>query len=222
MARLPFRNRVEAGRALGRALRLLADRRDVVVLGLPRGGVVVAFEVAQALHVPLDVMVVCKLGVPGQEEVALGAIASGGVRVLDRQLIETLDIPSETIEALTTERRAEVERREHLYRGERSPLDVAGKVVILVDDGIATGSTVRAAVSALRERRPARIIIATPVAPASVCTELRREADELVCVAQPENFFAVGQWYWNFSQTSDEEVRELLDRTSKVGVTHAA
>ena len=222
MIELPFRNRAEAGRVLARELRAFADRPDVVVLGLPRGGVVVAFEVAEDLHVPLDVMVVRKLGVPGQEEVALGAVSTGGVRVLDHGLIATLEIPAEIIEALSGKERAEVERREGLYRGDRPPIKVSGKVAILVDDGIATGSTTRAAVTALRQQTPARIIVAAPVAPACVCEELRRQVDQLVCLAQPENFFAVGQWYWDFSQTGDDEVRDLLHRASRAGAGRAA
>jgi len=222
MWKLPFRNRVEAGRALAKALQRYADRSDVVVLGLPRGGVVVAFEVAQALHVHLDVMVVCKLGVPGQEELALGAVAAGGVRILDQQLIEGLGIASETIERLTARRRTEVDQRESLYRGECPRADVSGKVAILVDDGIATGSTARAAILALRQSHPARVIMATPVAPAAAYGELSKEADEVVCLAQPELFFAVGQFYWDFSQTSDEQVRELLHRAATAGAIHAA
>jgi putative phosphoribosyl transferase len=222
MIELPYKNRVDAGRCLARSLLAFADRPDVVVLGLPRGGVVVAFEVAQALRAPLDVMVVRKLGVPGQEEFALGAVSTGGVRVLDHRLIATLGVPSEIIEALTCKERAEVERRERLYRGYRPPLKVAGQVVILVDDGVATGSTTRAALSALRQQTPARIIVAVPVAPASVCKELRDEVDCVVCLAQPEKFFAVGQWYWNFSQTTDDEVRELLRRASSAAARSAA
>lgn len=194
----------------------------MIVLALPRGGVVVGFEVAQALRAPLDVMVVRKLGVPGQEELALGAVASGGVRVLDDRVIGTLGISLHTIEALTRQQTAEVERRERLYRGDRPPLKVAGQVVILADDGIATGATTRAAILALRQLNPAQIIVAVPVAPACVCRELKDKVDHVVCPAQPENFFAVGQWYWNFSQTTDDEVRELLCRASSAVARSAA
>jgi putative phosphoribosyl transferase len=212
MVELPFEDRVEAGQILASQLRAYADRADVVVLALPRGGVPVAFKVAQALRAPLDVMIVRKLGVPGHEELALGAIASGGVRVLHRQLVEELALSPTTIEMIAGREQVELQRREKIYRGSRLAVEVAGQTVILVDDGIATGSTMRAAVLALRQQKPARIVVAVPVAPPSVCEELQSAVDELVCLARPVGFFAVGQWYRDFSQTTDEDVRELLGR----------
>lgn len=216
MVELPFEDRVEAGQILASQLHAYADRVDVVVQALPRGGVPVAFEIAQALRAPLDVMIVRKLGVPGHEELALGAIASGGVRVLNERVVEDLALSPGTIEAIARRQQLELERREKLYRGERPALEVTGHVVILVDDGIATGSTMRAAIQALRQQQPARIVVAVPVAPPSVCEEMQGLVDELVCLAQPAGFFAVGQWYRNFSQTTDEEVRNLLDRANRV------
>jgi len=218
MVELPFEDRVEAGQILASQLRAYADRVDVVVLALPRGGVPVGFEIAQALRAPLDVMIVRKLGVPGHEELALGAIASGGVRVLNRRLVEELALSAGTIEAIARRQQVELERQEKLYRGDRPPMDVARQVVILVDDGIATGSTMRAAIQALRQQEPARIVLAVPVAPPSVCVEMEGMADELLCLAQPTGFFAVGQWYRDFSQTTDEQVRNLLERANRVPV----
>jgi erythromycin esterase-like protein/predicted phosphoribosyltransferase len=205
-----FRNRAEAGRLLAERLRDYAGRDDVVVLGLPRGGVPVAFEIARALDAPLDVFLVRKLGVPGHEEVALGAIATGGVRVLNKQLIESLDIPPEWIEAIDAKERRELERRERVYRGDRPPPDIAGKTVILVDDGLATGSTMLAAANAIREDDPARLVVAVPVADPDVCAGLRSVADEVVCLSTPQPLQAVGVWYGDFSQTTDDEVRDLL------------
>jgi erythromycin esterase-like protein/predicted phosphoribosyltransferase len=205
-----FRNRAEAGRLLAERLRDYAGREDVVVLGLPRGGVPVAFEIARALDAPLDVFLVRKLGVPGHEEVALGAIATGGVRVLNKQLIESLDIPPEWIEAIDAKERRELERRERVYRGDRPPPDIAGKTVILVDDGLATGSTMLAAANAIREDDPARLVVAVPVADPDVCAGLRSVADEVVCLSTPQPLQAVGVWYADFSQTTDDEVRDLL------------
>lgn len=207
-----FFDRQDAGRQLARELSRLALRDDVVVLGLPRGGVPVAFEVAEALRAPLDVFVVRKLGVPGQEELAMGALATGGVRVLNTEVVTALGIELSTIDAVAQREQEELQRRERLYRGNRPPLAVEGKTAILVDDGLATGSTMRAAAAALSQQRPARIIVAVPVAATSTCHRLAAEVDELVCLQNPDNFFAVGQWYANFGQTSDEEVRELLDR----------
>lgn len=218
MVELPFEDRVEAGQILASQLHAYADRVDVVVLALPRGGVPVGFEIAQALRAPLDVMIVRKLGVPGHEELALGAIASGGVRVLNERVVEDLALSPGTIEAIARRQQVELERREKLYRGERPALEVAGYIVILVDDGIATGSTMRAAIQALRQQQPARIVVAAPVAPPSACEEMQSLVDELVCLAQPAGFFAVGQWYRNFPQTTDEEVRNLLDRANRVPV----
>jgi putative phosphoribosyl transferase len=205
-----FRDRADAGRLLAERLSHYAGRDDVLVLGLPRGGVPVAAEVARALGAPLDVFLVRKLGLPGQEELAMGAIASGGARVLNEELVETLGIPEALIDAVAAREEEELRRRERLYRGERPPPEVEGKTVILVDDGLATGSSMRAAVAALRRLRPARIVVAVPTAPVSTCEELRPEVDELVCARTPQPFDAVGIWYENFNQTTDEEVRRLL------------
>jgi putative phosphoribosyl transferase len=211
-----FANRTEAGRRLAWYVRKYANRKDVIVLGVPRGGVLVAFEVARALQAPLDVLVLCKLGVPGHEELAFGAVASGGVRVLDANTIRGLGISELEVEIVTATERKELERRERAYRGGRSPLDVNGLTVILVDDGIATGSSMRAAVRTLRRMNPARIVIATPVAPASTCDHLRSEVDELICQETPERFYGVGQFYEDFSQVTDPEVKELLDRAAQL------
>jgi putative phosphoribosyl transferase len=207
-----FLDRRDAGRMLAKQLEALAGRDDVLVLGLPRGGVPVAFEVATALRAPLDVFVVRKLGVPGQEELAMGALASGGLRVLNQDVVRTLDISPETVDAVASREAEELTRRERLYRGDRPAPELAGKTVILIDDGLATGSTMRAAAAALRQRGPARVIVAVPVAARQTCEQLRREVDEVVCAATPSPFLAVGQWYAEFGQTSDEEVRELLRR----------
>jgi putative phosphoribosyl transferase len=205
-----FFNRTEAGQFLAENLSSYANRDDVIVLGLPRGGVPVAAEVAKRLNAPLDVFVVRKLGLPGHSELAMGAIASGGVRVFNGEVINALRIPDEVIDALSTEEFVELERREKAYRAGLPSLDVEGKTVIVVDDGIATGSTMLAAVSALRQLSAARIVVAAPVIAASACREIQRQADEVVAVMIPERFYAVGQWYEDFSQTSDEEVRDLL------------
>jgi predicted phosphoribosyltransferase len=206
-----FRDRYDAGRQLARELAAYADRRDVLVLALPRGGVPVAYEVARTLHAPLDVFLVRKLGLPGHEELAMGAIASGGVRVLNEELVHVLDIPPDVIDEVAEEEGRELQRREQAYRDDRPPLNVRGRIVILIDDGLATGSTMRAAVAALRRQGPARIIIAVPVAAASTCRDLQKEVDEVVCAHTPEPFRAVGIWYDDFSQTSDEEVHALLE-----------
>jgi predicted phosphoribosyltransferase len=205
-----FHDRAEAGRVLADKLAKYQNRPDVLVLALPRGGVPVAFEVARALRAPLDVFLVRKLGVPGQEELAMGAIATGGVRVLNDDVVRVLGIPEEWIAAITAEQQQELRRRERLYRDDRPPLDVHGRTVILIDDGLATGSTMRAAVAALRQLRPSRIVVAVPVAARETCEEFQAEVDEVVCAATPEPFRAVGLWYDNFSQTSDEEVHDLL------------
>lgn len=207
-----FANRVEAGRELAWHLKKYANREDVIVLGAPRGGVPVAFEVATRLGVPLDVFVLRKLGVPGHEELAFGAIASGGVRILNRETIEGLGLTGLDIERVTRAESLELERRERTYRGARPPLDVRGLIVILVDDGIATGSSMGAAIRALRQMNPAVLVVATPVAPRSTRNSLRPEVDELVCLEMPEPFYGVGQFYDDFSQVSDEEVTDLLDR----------
>jgi erythromycin esterase-like protein/predicted phosphoribosyltransferase len=205
-----FRDRRDAGRALAGLLGHHQGRDDVIVLGLPRGGVPVAYEVATALGAPLDVFIVRKLGVPGHEELAMGAIASGGVVVLNDDVVRGMDIPPEVIEQVATEEARELERRERAYREDAPPLDVAGRVVIVVDDGLATGSSMRAAIQALRRLQPAQIVVAVPAAPESTCQELTAEVDEVVCATTPSPFFAVGQHYWDFSQTTDDEVRDLL------------
>ncbi len=210
-----FSNRKEAGQRLAERLRDYANRKDVIVLGIPRGGVPVAFEVAKTLKVPLDILLLRKLGVPGHEELGFGAIASGGIRTLSQEIVEALRLSPLDIELVTNRERKELKRREHAYRGHRPPLSVKGLTVILVDDGIATGSGMRAAVGALRQMQPARIVIAVPVAPSSSCDRLRSEVDDLVCLAMPEPFYGVGQFYFDFSQVSDQEVNELLDRAAK-------
>ena len=209
-----FRDRSEAGKLLAKQLTAYTNQHGVLVLALPRGGVPVAFEVARALHVPLDVIIVRKLGVPGQEELAMGAIATGGVRILNNDVVKFLGIPDEMIDKITENEQLELERRERLYRGDRLAYDVRDRSLILVDDGIATGATMQAAVSALKQQQPARIIIAVPTAAPSTCDEFANEVDELVCVIRPEPFIAVGYWYRQFSQTSDEEVRSLLEQAN--------
>lgn len=206
----PFPDREAAGRRLAAELAAYAGRPDVVVLGLPRGGIPVAREVADALDAPLDVLLVRKLGAPFQPELALGAVASGGVRVLNEELFGRIRIPEEVLEEVTGRERRELERRERAYRGSREPLPVAGRTVILVDDGVATGSTLRAALRSLRAREPARVVLAVPVGPPESIEALEEEADEVVCLLTPEAFFGVGQWYVEFPQLSDEEVARLL------------
>jgi putative phosphoribosyl transferase len=210
-----FENRFHAGRYLATKLARYANRPDVLVLALPRGGVPVGFEVARALHVPLDVFLVRKLGVPGHEELALGAIATGGVRILNLDVVNALGITPDEIEAITAEQQQELERREREYRGDRPPPDVRGRTVILIDDGLATGSTMRAAVEALRQQGPAQIVVAVPVATPETCDDLRSEVDEVVCAVTPQPFYAVGLWYRDFSQTTDDEVRELLEEAQR-------
>jgi putative phosphoribosyl transferase len=207
-----FHDRSEGGRILAHDLSAYADRPDVLVLALPRGGVPVGYEVARTLHAPLDVFLVRKLGVPAREELAMGAIATGGVRVLNQDVIDALGIPQETIDTVAERETEELERREQTYRGSRGAPDVHGRTIILVDDGLATGSTMRAAVAALRRQGPDRIVVAVPVGAAETCAEFQSEADEVVCARTPEPFHAVGLWYDNFAQTSDEEVHELLRR----------
>lgn len=207
-----FRDRAEAGQLLATRLSSYAGQRDVLVLALPRGGVPVASEVARALHAPLDVIIVRKLGVPGQEELALGAIASGGVCILNEDVVRALRIPEELIHAEAAREQREVERREHLYRQGRPALEMHRRVVILVDDGMATGATMRAAVAAVKQQQPARIIIAVPVAASDTCEELAAEVDEVFCLLRPRALLAVGYWYEQFSQTTDEEVTDLLAR----------
>jgi putative phosphoribosyl transferase len=219
-----FRDRNDAGRQLAGRLAKYAGRPEVVVLALPRGGVPVGFQVAQALGVPLDVFLVRKLGLPGREELAMGAIASGGERVLNEDVVQSLGIPEEVIETVAAEEQRELQRRERAYRDNRLPLNVRGRTVLLVDDGLATGSSMRAAVAALRRQHPARIVVAVPVGAGITCEDLQTEADEVVCAHTPEPFAAVGLWYNDFSQTTDEEVRELLQQATatehaKVGKT---
>ena len=210
-----FEERMAAGQLLAEELSEYANREDVVVLALPRGGVPVGFEVARALNAPLDVFVVRKLGVPGREELAMGAIASGGVRVVNQDVVQELGIPEAVIDGVAAREEEEVERREREYRNGRGALDVGGRVVILVDDGLATGSSMRVAVAAIRKRQPAQIIVAVPVGSRDTCAELQWVADKVVCAATPEPFWGVGQWYRDFSQTSDEEVRNLLSRAAR-------
>ncbi len=219
--REPFANRRAAGVELARHLQLYAGRKDVVVLALPRGGVPVAYEVARALGAPLDVFLVRKLGLPGHRELAMGAIASGGVRVLNADVVAWYRIPDAIIDEAAREEQAELERRERVYREGRPAVPLNGKIVLLIDDGLATGSTMKAAVQAVRARGPARILVAVPVGAPDTCRDLEQIADEVVCARAPERFAAVGQWYRDFSQTTDEEVRELLHEAPEtVGRSH--
>jgi len=206
-----FRDRTEAGQLLAEGLGNYRDRNDVVVLALPRGGVPIAHEVAKALHVPYDVYVVRKLGVPGHEELAMGAIAPGGVRLINRDVVDSMGIPPAVIDSVAINEQVELDRREQLYRGSRRALNLTNTTVILVDDGLATGSTMRAAVMAVRQHQPARVIVAAPVGAAATCTELAREADEVVCLRTPDPFVAVGLWYRDFTPTSDRDVQMLLE-----------
>jgi len=207
-----FRNRTDAGRRLATVLSPYADRADVLVLALPRGGVPVAFEVARTLNVPLDVFIVRKLGVPGHEEFAMGAIASGGVRLVDEAVVRELRIGAREVELVAQAEQEELERRERQYRGARPLPDIAGRTVIVVDDGLATGASMRVAVAALRQEHPARIVVAVPIAPPETCDMLRADADDVVCAVTPEPFYAVGLWYEDFEQTTDDEVHHLLER----------
>src|SRR5260370_15372995 len=209
-----FHDRTDAGRQLAAELEEYAHRPDVIVLALPRGGVPVAFEVAQALGAPLDVFLVRKLGLPGHPELAMGAIASGGVRVLNEDVVATLRIRDDVIDEVAAEEAQELERREQAYRDGRPAPDVRGRTVSLIDDGLATGSTMRAAVAALRQLGPSRIIVAVPIAATETCAALAEEGDGIVCARTPRPFYAVGVWYENFSQTTDEEVRDLLARAA--------
>jgi predicted phosphoribosyltransferase len=209
----PFRDRIEAGELLADSLQTYRDRDNVIVLALPRGGVPVAAEIARRLHVPFDVFVVRKLGVPGHEELAMGAIASGGVRLVNDEVVVPLGIPPNVIDSVARSEQIELARREELYRGTREPIGLTGKTVILVDDGLATGSTMRAAVMAGRRQQPARIVVAVPVGARETCAGLAREADDVVCLRTPDPFVAVGLWYRDFTPTSDSEVRALLGNT---------
>lgn len=218
--RLPYRDRREAGLVLAQALQHYRGRSGLLVLALPRGGVAVGFEVAQALAAPLDVFIVRKLGYPGHEEYAMGAIASGGVRVMNP--LPGMDAPPEAVARVIEREEAELARREQVYRGDRPRVHVRGRTVIVVDDGLATGSTMRAAVTALRQQRPAHLAIAVPVGAPQTCRSLRKEADDLVCPATPDPFRAVGLWYRDFPQATDQEVHELLDeaRREQAGALH--
>ncbi len=217
----PFDDRRQGGRLLAERLSHYGDRDDVVVLGLARGGIPVAFEVANALAAPLDVFVVRKLGVPGHEELAMGAIASGGVRVLNDDVVTAAGIDPQEIEDVSAREAREVERRERLYRGDRGPVPVSGRVVIVVDDGLATGASMRAAIEALGERGADRVVVAVPAASPRTCAEFEGAVDEIVCAITPEPFLAVGQWYLDFAPTSDEEVRELLERARSAAGTRS-
>jgi putative phosphoribosyl transferase len=210
MEPIRFRDRREAGRRLVAKLGAYAGRPDAIVLGLPRGGVPVAYEIARGLALPLDLFLVRKLGVPGHEELAMGAVADGGVRVLNDDVVQQLSISEQVIAATAARETAELARRARLYRGDLPPPDVEGRVAILVDDGLATGATMRAAIAALLRQRPARIVVAVPAAAPDTCARLEREADEIMCDITPEPFVAVGHWYEDFVQTTDGEVRDLL------------
>ena len=210
-----FRDRTDAGRQLATRLQAYRGRDDVIVLGLPRGGIPVAGEVARAIGAPLDVFVVRKLGVPGHEELAMGAIATGGVRVVNREVVSELGITPEVIEHAARVESLELARRQRQYRGDRPEPDVASRTAILVDDGLATGSTMRAAVAAVRRLDPAGVVVAVPVGAVETCDEFRREADVAVCAERPEPFHAVGSWYEDFTQTTDDEVRELLAKAAE-------
>jgi predicted phosphoribosyltransferase len=209
-----FRDRREAGRLLAEQLRPYANRPGVIVLALPRGGVPVAYEVASALGAPLDIFLVRKLGVPGYEELAMGAVATGGVRVLNDEVVRALRIPDYVIDAVSAWEQQELARRERAYRGERPEPNVRDRTVILVDDGLATGATMLAAIKALRQQQPALIVVAVPTASPRTCEEMRAVANDVICAITPEPFYSVGLWYEDFSQTTDEEVRELLARST--------
>jgi predicted phosphoribosyltransferase len=209
-----FRDRREAGRLLAEQLRPYAHRQDVIVLALPRGGVPVAYEVATALGAPLDVFLVRKLGVPGYEELAMGAVATGGVRVVNDEVVRGLRIPDYVIDAVSVWEQQELARRERAYRGERPEPNVRDRTVILVDDGLATGATMLAAIKTLRQQQPAQIVVAVPTASPRTCEEMRAVANDVICAITPEPFYSVGLWYEDFSQTTDEEVRELLARST--------
>ncbi len=212
MKKQRFRDRTEAGQTLAAMLTAYANRSDVLVLALPRGGVAVGYEVARALHVPLDVLVVRKLGVPGEEELAIGAIATGNIRILNDDVVRSLNISDDVIDRVAAREQKELERRERLYRNNRPAYDVRGRTVLLVDDGIATGATMFAAIKVLKQQQLAHIIVAVPVAPPSTCRELVEEGIEVVCVMQPESFYGVGFWYEQFPQLSDDEIVGLLEQ----------
>lgn len=210
-----FQNRTEAGQQLAQQLKAYANHPDVLVLGLPRGGVPIAYEVAKALNAPLDICLIRKLGVPGHQELAMGAIASGGVRELNYDVISGLGISGKTIDEVADRELKELQRRDRAYRGDRPPPDICDRIVILIDDGIATGSTIKAAITVIQSQRPARLIVAVPVAPPQIRDELSVAVDEVVCLMTPEEFYAISLWYEDFAQTTDEEVRELLARSTR-------
>jgi len=210
-----FRDRADAGRQLARRLTAYANRRDVLVLGIPRGGVPVAFEVAQALHAPLDILLVRKLGTPGQKELAMGAIASGGIRIVNQELVAELGITEDQLAEVIAAQEAELHRREQLFRGSRPDISAQGRIIILVDDGIATGSSMRAAIDALRTLQPKKIVVAVPVAPSQADLQIKGVADEFVCVLKPDWFFGIGKFYEDFSQTEDSEVQALLQHAAR-------
>lgn len=214
-----FRDRTEAGQKLGQKLKAYANRPDVLVLGLPRGGVPVAFEVAKELNAPLDVFLVRKLGVPGHEELAMGAIASGGVCILKEEMVKSLHLSSEAIAKVTTKEQQELERREQVYRGDRPPLVLSDRTIILVDDGLATGATMHAAAVAIRQQDPKTIVAAVPVSAPETCDKYQVEVDEIICAETPTPFLAVGLWYKRFGQTTDAEVRDLLQRAAQPETT---
>lgn len=207
-----YRDRSEAGQRLATLLTKYEHLPDLLVLALPRGGVPVAYEIAHSLHAPLDVFLVRKLGVPGQEELAMGAIASGGIRIINDDVVEHLHIPRHAIEKATEDEKRELQRRERLYRDDMPPPSILGHTILLVDDGLATGASMRAAVQALKQQRPAHLAVAVPVAAATTCYLLQTEVDRLICAQTPDPFYGVGYWYQNFAQTSDQEVRDLLTR----------
>jgi predicted phosphoribosyltransferase len=211
-----FNDRTDAGRRLAKRLSEYANRPDVLILALPRGGVPVAFEVAKALNVKMDVFIVRKLGVPGNEELAMGAIASDNIRVLNEDIVRSFQIPQRVIDEVAADELRELERREHLYRGNRPKPNISGSTVILIDDGLATGATMRAAVAAVKTKNPAKVVIAVPTAAPDTCSAFGKEVDEVICVATPEPFYGVGAWYEDFSQTTDKEVCDLLDRAAKI------
>lgn len=210
-----FKNRKQAGCLLAENLAAYANRPDIIIIALPRGGVPVGFEVAKALRAPLDVVIVRKLGVPGQEELAMGAIASGGWQVLNNPVVRSLGISPREIELAAAKERPELERRERLYRGGRPAPDIEGHAVILVDDGIATGTTMKVAIAALKQQQPSKIVVAIPVAPSSTCEEMESEVDEIVCLLSPEDFMAIGAWYEDFTQVQDQEVCDLLEQADR-------
>jgi putative phosphoribosyl transferase len=214
-----FRDRHEAGRQLARALLHYASRPNLLVLALPRGGVPVGYEISRLLNAPLDLMLVRKLGVPGHEELAMGAIASGGIRILSEDIVAAFGVPERVIATVAAHEEQELDRRERIYRDQQPPPMIRGRIIILVDDGLATGSTMRAAAAALRSQDPQRLIVAVPVAPAESCAELGREVDEVCCLVTPSPFFSVGTWYRDFSQTADEEVRSLLEAAATLSRT---